>query len=287
MIKLDTPSVVIRGTGILLILIGLSGVLGGIYAVKQIYDYDFESAGTAGVETSILDVSTGLGKNKQDVDTSLTNTSSNLKAASKSLVEAGVEMESTSQKLESSSANLKESAEQLESASSMNSDAGEDLKDAYGKLDDWSDSYSSNGSPLPQKTKFDAGVLKIKEASNKLEVMADELKSTSENLEKSANDLDTASVELHESSEKIKNAGENLNKSSENLRKFKISLVGMLGDIATPLEDLSSGSIANIGSNVKTGAYAFVGYLIFLHLILILLGIVLIVIDVNLSYPLM
>jgi len=276
------PSVVIRGTGILLVLIGLSGAIGGIYALKLVYDYDFGQVGTAGVETSILDMTESLEKNKRDVDSSLSNTSSSLKTTSGSLVETGTHMGSTSKKLESSSMNLNESAKQLERASSLNTEAGEDLYDAYEKLDEWSDSYTSNGSPLPQKSTFDSGILKIKEASRKLELMGGKLESTSESLEKSANDLNEASSELNESSERLKSAGEDLAKSSESLEKFKRPLVGMLTDVTTPLEDLSS---ASIGSNLEIGAYAFVGYIIFLHIILLFVGIALIIIEVNLFYP--
>lgn len=281
------PSAVIRGTGILLVLIGLSGTIGGIYALKLVYDYDFVSVGTAGVETSISDMTGTLEKNKQEVDSALSNASLSLKITSESLIDTGTRMGSTSKKLESSSINLNESAKQLKRASSLNTDAGVDLNYAYEKLSEWSDSYTSNGSPLPQKSIFDSGILKIKETSRKLEVMGDKLESTSDSLEKSANDLNDASLGLQESSERLKNAGENLTKSSESLEKFKSPLVGMLTDVATPLEDLSSniGSISNIGPNLKTGAYALVSYIIFLHIIILFIGVALIVIEVNLFYP--
>ncbi len=281
------PSTMIRGTGVLLVIIGLSGAIGGIYALKVVHDYDFVSVGTAGVETSISDMSASLEQNKQDVDSALSNTTSSLNTTSKSLADTGTRMGSTSEKLESSSIHLNESAKQLEGASSLNEEAGEDLYDAYEKLTEWSDDYSSNGSPLPQKSTFDAGTLKIKEASRKLEVMGDKLKSSSESLEKSANDLNEASLDMDRSSETLKTAGEDLTKSSESLEKFKSPLVGMLTDVSTPLKDLNSNieSISNIGSNLQTGAYALIGYTILLHIILLFIGVALIVIDVNLFYP--
>lgn len=284
---MDMPSVVVKGTGILLVLIGLSGVIGGVYTMKLVSDYDFGAVGAGEVKTSISDMTTGLEKNKLEVDSALTNTSASLKIASESMASAGVGMYSASQKFKSSSISLNKSAEQLDMASALNTDAGTDLDYAYEKLSEWSEMYTSNGSPLPQKSTFDSGIRKIKDASSKLEFMGGKLESSSKSLEISANELNDASFELQTGSEGLKDAGDSLEKSSGNLEKFKSPLVNMLTDIATPLEDLNSNieTITSVGSSMKTGAYAIVSYIILLHAILLFVGIALIVIEVNLFYP--
>lgn len=283
----EIPLIILRSLGILLVLIGLSGTLGGMYAVKMVYDYNLTSKTPTDVRTSISDVSKNLETKKADTDRYLSNINSALDNASRSVVASGDEAAAASDSVGSAASDLTGTGGDLKKASSENTDAGIYLSSAAKELSKWAEDYSYDGNPLPLKYKFDGAVSNIDKAAGKLKDSGTHLESAASGIEKTASNLKKTSADLKDSSTKLKEAGAELNRTTENFNNLKEPLGSLISGIATTLKS-SAETIeraSGIATSIKTIAYGLLGYLIMLHLIILGIGIALAVIETELFLP--
>jgi DNA repair ATPase RecN len=284
---MDLPSFLLKALGVVLILLGIAGTAGGFYALKIVYEYDFEGVTPEKVSASISDMTMSLGENRKGVESSITNTSRNIREASEAVAAAGDEINRAAEEIEASSQSLTTAAEELSLASQLNRDAGVYLNDAADDLSAWAESYTFNGSPLPQKSTFQSAVDKIRVSSEKLESSAIKLDSASKKISETANHLTATSSKLNSSAKSLKTTGVVLNQSGTSLESMKYPLGGVINDVTSPIKELEDSitAISDVRENIKTVSYAVVGYLILFHLILLGIGLALIIIEINLFYP--
>ena len=282
----DMPSAVLKVLGISLVLVGLTGTFGGLYALKVVYDYDFSSISPEVVTTSISEISLELETEKQKVETSIDDVSSYLVNASDSVSEAGDKVDEASADVSTASKNMSTAADNLRSASTLNKDAGVYMSFAAQGLEDWADAYEFNGSSLPSKSDFVASVDKLTSAAEKIEASGEKLSNTADNLEDTSRSLNRTSSSLGESSIEFRDVGENLNQTRKNFEGMKEPLGGFISSVSIALKESIENihALSGITSNLKTIAYLLVGYLIIFHVIVLGVGIALIIIEVNLFY---
>jgi ABC-type transporter Mla subunit MlaD len=278
----DVPSLILKGLGIILILVGLTGTGCGLYALKVVHD----SGGEIGTATgSILEIRDTLNKNRDDITSNLETGAGRFSDASVAVTGAGDEVEAAAATLGSVAASMTRASADMRSASSANKEAGDNLKEAASGLRDWADAYSFNGTPLPQKSAFLDAVGRIEDASLKLKETGDRLASSSENLENSAISLNGTRTKLEETSVQLRGTGSSLQGASENFGALKKPFHSVIGEIISPLQDTTESLQAGLGGDTETYAYLVVGYFILIHLILLGLGISLVIIEINLFYP--
>lgn len=282
----ETPSMVLRALGISLVLIGLTGTLGGLYALKIVHTYDFGALSPATVTTSITEISKELEKKKQEIDSSIEEVSDNLRNASESVSEAGRKVSQASEDVSSASKNLSNAAENMRSSSSLDKDAGVYLSAAALGLKNWAEDYEFNGSSLPYKSDFTASVDKITSAASKLEESGEKLQDTSADMNNTALSLDRTSSRLADSSTELQDVGSSLNQTRENFQGLKEPLGGFILSASSALKESTKNieALSGLASSLKTMAYVLVVYLIIFHLVVLGVGIAIIIIEVNLFY---
>lgn len=283
----EIPLIILRSLGILLVLIGLSGTLGGMYAVKVVHDYNLTSKTPTDMRASIYDVSRNLDAQKADTDRYLSNINSALDNASRSVIAAGDEAAIASDSVGSAASDLTNAGKALKLASSENADAGIYLGSAANELSKWADDYSYNGTPLPYKYRFDGAVSDIEMAAGKLKDSGARLESAASNMDKTASNLKKTSSDLKDSSTKLKEAGAQLNQTAEHFNNLKEPLGSLISGIAATMKS-SAETIeraSGIATSLKTIAYGLIGYLILLHVIILGIGIALAVIETELFLP--
>ncbi len=279
------PSTLLRGLGITLVLIGLSGTAGGIYALKLVHSYALDS--NAGfVKTSISEMSEELDRKKAEADASISELSLNLNSASLAVASAGGKLNSTSDTISSASKNLTDAGMNIRLASWSNKDAGIYLSAGATGLKSWAAEYEYNGSTLPSKSTFDSAADKITVSAIKLEESGARLDSTARSLESTAASLSSTSSQLREASQELQSAGKNLNQTRKNFDELKEHLGSLISNTSSILKSSAENieRITGLASSVKTFAYALVGYLILLHLIILGIGVAIIIIETNLFY---
>jgi ABC-type transporter Mla subunit MlaD len=277
---------VLRILGISLVLIGLTGTLGGLYALKMVHTYDFGELSPAKVTTSIAEISKELEIKKEEIEDSIDEVSAHLNNASSSVSEAGRKVSQASRDVSTASRNLSTAAENLRSASSYNKDAGVYLSTAATGLRNWAEDYEFNDSSLPYKYDFISSVDKIATAAEKLEDTGEKLEDTSTSLEGTASSLDKTSSSLEESSAELRDAGGSLNQTRKKFQELKEPLGSFLLTASNALKESTKDieALSGLASSLKTIAYALVGYLIVFHLVVLGVGIAIIIIEVNLFY---
>lgn len=282
----EIPSMVLRVLGISLVLIGLTGMLGGLYALKVVHTYDFGELSPERVTTSIEELSRELEAKKKEIDASIDEVSGHLDNASSSVSEAGKKVSQASGEVSRASRNLSIAAENLRSASSSNKDAGVYLSNAAAGLRNWAEDYEFNDSSLPYKYDFISSVEKMTTAAEKLEDTGEKLEDTSTNLKATALSLGRTSSSLEESSGELREAGGSLNQTRKKFQELKEPLGSFMLTASSALKDSTANieALSNLASNLKTIAYALVGYLIIFHLVVLGVGIAIIIIEVNLFY---
>jgi ABC-type transporter Mla subunit MlaD len=279
----DIPSLILKGLGVVLILVGLTGTVSGFYALKVVHDYDPGELGTAA--GSIVEIRDTLNKNRDEITTNLESGAGKFSDASAAVTEAGAKVESAALTLGSVASSMTQASADMKSASAANKEAGNLLEDAASGLRDWADAYSFNGSSLPQKSAFQDAVDKISDASGKLKETGDKLSSSSANLENSAKSLNGTKTKLEEASVELKDTGADLQGASENFGALKKPYQSVIGEMISPLQDTTESLQSGLGGDTKTYAYLVVGYFILIHLILLGLGASLVIIEINLFYP--
>jgi prophage DNA circulation protein len=293
----ELPSLILKGLGIFLILIGISGTIGGIYALKVVSGYGFgtlseKEAGT--MKTSISDLVSDLDEHKTKIENTIDNTAASLEEASEAIESSGEKISLTSKTMGSASKNLTNAAITLREASLSNKNAGGSLDSSANYLETWATNFrDANGDPmsLDQKTRFDEACAKMKEASNELKETGNRLDSTASNLEKTASNLQATSLHLQESAQELKAVGEKISESSKRHGLLKSAIGDLIVYISDPLKssvrdvDTAIYTTAGVTLKMKTVLYGAIGYFILLHIIMIGAGISLLVIEVNLFYP--
>ncbi|MEE8167281.1 MAG: hypothetical protein V3T58_00210 [Candidatus Hydrothermarchaeales archaeon] len=285
---MEFPSFLLKALGAFLVILGFIGVMVGVYAITVVRNYDGEAAlATADLRSSLSDTSASLRGRKLALETSIGDSSSNLKAASLSIDRAGSEVHSASTDLSSASGNLNAAAVELEGASRLNAEAGLSLNASAQGLREWADSYEFNGSPLPGKASFELAIDNMSTASSRLEAAGDKIGEASKGIEKTASDLGKTSKKLEGTSASLVDVGSKLKDAGESIDNLRAPLVGIVSEVAVPLEDSVEGMdiVGGMLSRAKSLIYVAIGYFILVHLVFIGLGIALITIEVNLGYP--
>lgn len=293
----ELPSLILKGLGIFLILIGLSGTIGGIYALKVVSGYSFgplseKEAGT--MKTSISDLVSDLDEHKTEIENTIDSTAVSLEEASEAIGSSGEKISMTSETMGSASENLTNAAITLREASLSNKNAGASFNSSADYLETWAINFrDANDDPmsLGQKTRFDDACAKMKEASNELKETGNRLDSTASNLEKTASNLQATSLHLQESAQELKAVGEKISESSKKHGLLKSAIGDLIVYISDPLKssirDVDTAIYTTLGVTLKmkTMLYGAIGYFILLHLTMIGAGISILVIEVNLFYP--
>ncbi|NOZ76872.1 MAG: hypothetical protein GXO65_04185 [Euryarchaeota archaeon] len=277
----DIPSLILKGLGIVLILVGLSGTAAGIYGLKVVYDYGPEKIG--GATGSITEVRDTLIQNREEITRNIEEGADRFSNTSTVITRAGESIDSAAVTVGSAAESISRASAGIEAASASNKEAGDLLEDAATGLRSWAEDYSYNGSPLPQKSSFQSAVGKIEDASAKLKASGDDLDSGAAELEKTATALNGTMAKLGQASLQLKEAGASLQGASENFEALRKPSRSVIGEMISPLEDTTEG-LASRG-DTKTYAYLVIGYFILLHVMMLGLGIALVIIEINLFYP--
>ncbi len=276
-------SLIIKPLGVLLVFIGLLGMIGCAIGIKMVHDYNF---GGGELTKEVEKASVKLTDREKNLRDSLSRAKINLLTSSSYAKAASKNLYTTSERLSSASAGLEEASTSLEEASSYNTRAAQLLKQASAELKEWADAYEYNGSSLPEKYKFKSAVSKIDSAAQKLELTGEKLQSTSQGLNKASVEINSAHQGIKASSANLANLSTSLKETGESLGKVVEPLGNLIKDIVGTLQDAKSSlsAISKASSNIKLGLYAVLGYMFVFHIILVLLGISLIIIEANLFY---
>ena len=131
-------------------------------------------------------------------------------------------------------------------------------------------------------------IIQVSNIQIKLEEDKKEIESAIDNTAKGLKDTAEAAEASGEklNSPELKEMGDGLNEASENILRLKTGLTDIVTDISRPLKDTTEGLelMISMASAIKAIAYALIIYLIFVHLIIMGIGIALIVIEANLFY---
>ncbi len=282
----DIPSTVMKALGISLVLIGITGVFGGIYALKLVHEYDIVNISPDNVTNSITEIRLELEKKTLEIDNTFDDIGSSMEDSSNSIGKVGVKFYESSSDIKTVSNNMSNAAENLQLASDLNKDTAIYLTSAADGLKSWANNYESNGSPLPSKSDFINSVDKITTAGNKITSTGEKLSETSENINETSLSLMRTSSGFNETSIELTRLGESLNGTKKNFLSMKVPIGLFISSLSIAMEESSDTIRALVGitNNLKTGAYLLIGYLIIFHIIVLGLGIALIIIDVNLFY---
>lgn len=276
-------SLVIKPLGVLLVFLGLLGMIGCAIGIKMVHDYNF---GSGELTKEVEKASAKLSEREKNLRDSLSRAKINLLTSSTYTLAASKNLYTTSERLSSASAGLKEASANLSEASSYNTRAAQLLEQASIELKEWADAYEYNGSSLPEKYKFKSAVSKIDSAAQKLKL-------TGEMLQNTASGIDKASVEIEKAHQGVKASSANLANLSNSLKETSGSLGGVVDPLGNLIKDMvgtlqdaksSLSAISKASSNIKLGLYAILSYMFVFHIILVLLGISLIIIEANLFY---
>ncbi len=285
--KMGYQSVLLRGLGVVLILVGLAGFGTGIYAVKLVGGYTEQiKPGTLGLETSLMDMSSTLRNRKVDFESSIEETRGSLSEASSSVESASGDVSSASTSVDKASKNLTTASSELSQSGELNAQAGDHLKGASEGLSSWADRYESGGSPLPEKALFKEATENISRASAKLKESGARTKAAAGNLGETASRLNETASELRKTSDELNKVSDKLEDTGSSISKLKQPISSLLSDLITPLESSTRSVklINNSASDAKGLLYLVLGYFLVIHLVFIGLGIALIAIEANLSY---
>lgn len=283
----EMPSLLLKGLGILLVFIGLLGTIGGGIALALVHDYDFGTpSGT--FKAQVGDISASLGSKSTTLEDSLGSAKENSGEVSLALSDASGEVNQAASSIKEASGELEDAADDIDSAAFTNRQSAGYIKEASDGLKTWANLYSdADGNSLPSKSSFDSSV-------NKLALASDKMKETTVNLENAASDIQSTAASLDSTSQKLKdtslsfsNAGTNMGEMGEDLDTVKDPLVSLINDLTITVGGMEQSveTVASASSGIKTIIYVTLSYLIFIHFILLLLGIALVIIEVNLFYP--
>ncbi len=144
---------VVKIIGILMILVGVTGTVGGIYTFTLLGDYTSSQVSTREASRSIVDTTLLLTKDSdnikdslEDVGSSIDSASENIGLSAKDNKEAAVELRATAQALDPLSTqasisldeaayNIEESAAKLEATSKSLNGTGEDMRAIASSVD--------------------------------------------------------------------------------------------------------------------------------------------------------
>lgn len=278
----DFPSLILKGLGIVLILLGLSGILTGLYAFTVVYEFDPASED---LTSSLLTTQENLETQRGKIDSSVDTTSSNLSASSTGLSAAQTSQSSAAGNLTSASTGLAASVEDIRSGSQSIDKAGDYLADASDSLKSWADAYSFNGSPLPSKTSFKNAVGKIDLAATQLKTSSDKLDASASDIETTAVDISVAATALSASSDGLGDASTGLGRAGDAHMAMKEPMGKVIDEMSGPIKDTTEGISDAMSSDGKIYVYMLVGYFTLIHMIILGLGIALVIIEINLFYP--
>ncbi|MFQ5887231.1 MAG: hypothetical protein ACE5HY_00870 [Candidatus Hydrothermarchaeales archaeon] len=123
---------------------------------------------------------------------------------------------------------------------------------------------------------------KLEEDKKEIESAMDK---TAQNLEDSGEAAVDAGNKLD--SPDLKDMGRGLYKASKSIQLLNSAFKDTITDVSRPLDDTAENLelVVEMASNIKAIAYALILYLIFVHLVILGIGIALIVIEANLFYP--
>lgn len=134
----DFPPILLRVLGVVLIVLGISGIFVGVYVLKVVYEYNLRSP-SGDVSEAISDISAiqkKLEKDRGRIENAINKTALSLKESSKSAEASGVELNSTG---------LQKLGEDLDEASSnvqlLNSAIGGVISDISTPLNDALESF--------------------------------------------------------------------------------------------------------------------------------------------------
>jgi len=285
----DTPSTLLKGMGILLILIGVFGVLSSAYAIKVVSDYDLDSLfleRAESVKSVVGEASTSMEQSRADTLSKIENTSSNLDSASTSIQDSSESISSASGSLLSSSENLSAAGASLRSASASDRAAARYLDDSAEGLESWADNYDYNGTALPGRRDFVSSVRKISDSASEMESSAKDTETAAAGIENTATGIERASEELGEASEELGRVGEDLAEMRDNVEEIGTSIDSLISDLSgglnTSVEELDA--ITGYTQETKLSLYAILSYFLLLNFLFIGIGVSLLIVDVNLFY---
>ncbi|HEQ78033.1 MAG TPA: hypothetical protein ENI78_00200 [Euryarchaeota archaeon] len=276
-------SFLLKGLGVLLVFIGLLGVFGSIAGIMMVHGHKF---GSIGIKEEVQQVSGQLTDKEIKLKESFDLTRKGMLGASASVSSAGAAVNKASGTLALASESTKAASSDINEASNNQRSAALLLHEASQQLDSWADSYSYNGTPLPQKADFESAVSKIDAASEKLSSSGDNLASTSTQLDYTASNLYASSSNLGATSKSLANMSKNLKSSGDSFLNIEKPLTVLINNMVSILNSAKNSieTLSRASASIKLGLYVLLSYMFLFHLIMLLLGLALIIIDINLFY---
>ncbi|MFQ5801200.1 MAG: hypothetical protein ACE5HH_05730 [Candidatus Hydrothermarchaeales archaeon] len=260
-------SAVVRAVGILLILVGVTGVISGIYALTLVNDYAGSNLSTRQASKSVIDATLLLSKDTDEIKGSLLDTGDDLEEASKKIEGASAGLSDTSASLEGYSTNIDAAADSMASSAQADKDAAAQLLASADAIEAVSPETGD----------------KLRAAGRKIEESGNDMNATSASLKKASLKIKEASAKLKDSSEELKGVSVNLNDTSGSIGSVASSFEGMTTRLTTNLNDLVEGlQLLDTVGDKKTLLYEVVIYFIVVHLLFAGTGVALLLMAGNL-----
>jgi chromosome segregation ATPase len=264
----ERVSLIVKLTAIFLILIGVTGIISGIYALNLVQVSSGETFSTKEASKSVLDASLSISKDRNAISTSLEDTMTNITEAAVKLETASSDIFETSVSLDKASINSDDSANSLANSASDDKEAVTELRSAADAMDKlWGPTSAAK---------------EIRDSADKFEDSALEMESASESLAQLSLNLKDASSDLKHSSQEMKGVSNNLVNTGAGVSATSDSVESMTSRVTVNLNDLVEGLQWLDTADKKTILNSIIYYFILIHLMIAGTGIALMLIASNL-----
>lgn len=256
--------IIIKGIGIFLVFIGMIGVVSGLYALTLVQDYTGAELSRDASKT-IVEASTLLTRDKNNIKDSLENTKESISGASSGLEDASNDMLGSSSSLEGSAINIESAADSISASAQADKDAAAELKASADAMDALSTEVAD----------------RIRAAADKMEESASKMEAASASLKEASANTKAASLKLKDTSADLEVVSSELNESGDRLSMAAISVDAMTTRIGDNLNELLGGIQWLESADKKTILYEIIIYFILVHVLFTGTGVALILLAAN------
>jgi chromosome segregation ATPase len=258
--------IIIKGIGIFLVFIGVIGAVSGLYALTLVKDYTGAEL-SRDASKSIVEASTLLTRDKNNIKDSLENTKESITGASRGLEGASADLLDTSSSLEESSTNIDGAADSISTSAQADRDAAIEVKAS-------ADAMDTLWGPTEVAVRLRAAADKMQESASSMEASSARLKEASTNTM-------IASSKLKDTSADLEGVSSDLNESGDRLSSAAISVDAMTTRVIQNLNELLEGLQWLETADKKTYFYEIILYFILVHVLFTGTGVALILLAAN------
>jgi chromosome segregation ATPase len=258
--------IIIKGIGIFMVFIGVIGTVSGLYALTLVKDYTGTEL-SRDASKSIVEASTLLTRDKNNIKDSLENTKKSITEASGGLEGASADLLETSKSLEGSATNIEGASNSISASAQADKDAATQLKSSADAMDTlWGPT---------------AVAVSLRAAADKMQESASNMEATSASLKEASTNTMAASSNLKDTSKDLDDVSADLNESGDRLSSAAFSVDAMTTRIIENLSELLGGLQWLETADKKTILYEIILYFIIVHILFGGTGVALILLAAN------